>query len=35
MTDENERRVDLVIVVGLVAFVFLAKMVIDYWLMIP
>lgn len=33
MADENGRRVDLVIVVGLVAFIILAKMVLDYWLM--
>ena len=31
MVDEGGRR-DLVIVVGLVAFVILAKMVLDYWL---
>jgi len=31
MVDEGGRR-DLVIAAGLVAFVILAKMVIDYWL---
>jgi len=34
MVDEGGRR-DLVIVAGLVAFIFLAKMVLDYWLATP
>lgn len=32
MADEDVRRTDLIIIVVLMAFVLLAKMVIDYWL---